>query len=104
MIHLYFLPENMSSSSEIVDFSEQKPARMSEMLTFSQKCGMFNQYLKEKGSFGDLSLGMSCSVEPNGEHKLLYMFHFFFLFQNQIIDKDCGSYYVLEFQSPLGFV
>ncbi|XP_020227971.1 protein TIFY 10A-like [Cajanus cajan] len=53
----------MSSSSEYSGFSGHRPAEKS---TFSQTCSLLSQYLKEKGSFGDLSLGMSCAVEPNG--------------------------------------
>jgi jasmonate ZIM domain-containing protein len=42
--------------------SEMTPERAS----FSHKCSLLSQYLKEKGSFGDLSLGMTCNVEANG--------------------------------------
>ncbi|GLT62858.1 hypothetical protein SLA2020_354610 [Shorea laevis] len=53
----------MSSSSE---FSGQKPASSPEKPSFAQTCNLLSQYLKVKGSFGDLTLGMTCNVEPNG--------------------------------------
>ncbi|KAK4266069.1 hypothetical protein QN277_027042 [Acacia crassicarpa] len=53
----------MSSSSE---FSGQKPAKLPEKPFFSQTCSLLSQYLKEKGSFGDLSLGMKCSTDAIG--------------------------------------
>jgi|UniRef100_A0A2N9I6F7 jasmonate ZIM domain-containing protein len=56
----------MSSSPEFVEFSGQRPARMPEKSSFSQRCSLLSQYLKEKGSFGDLSLGMTCNIEANG--------------------------------------
>ncbi|PON54284.1 Jasmonate-zim domain protein [Trema orientale] len=61
----------MSASSENTEISGQKPARFSEKPSFSQKCSMLSQYLKEKGSFGDLSLGMTCTIEPNGTTEML---------------------------------
>jgi jasmonate ZIM domain-containing protein len=45
--------------------SEKTP----EKASFSHKCSLLSQYFKEKGSFGDLSLGMTCNVEPNGTEK-----------------------------------
>lgn len=58
----------MSASSENTEISGQKLSRFSEKPSFSQKCSMLSQYLKEKGSFGDLSLGMTCTtMEPNGK-------------------------------------
>lgn len=56
----------MSVSSENAEFSAQKSGRFFEKPSFSQKCSMLSQYLKEKGSFGDLSLGMTRTIEPNG--------------------------------------
>ncbi|XP_071697580.1 protein TIFY 10A-like [Rutidosis leptorrhynchoides] len=51
----------MSTSSEIVDsgrFSGQHtPVRAPERSSFSQTCNLFSQYLKENGSFPDLTLG-----------------------------------------------
>ncbi|KAE9602503.1 hypothetical protein Lal_00049993 [Lupinus albus] len=52
----------MSSSSEISGVSGEKPPEKS---TFSQTCSLLSQYLKEKGSFGDLTLGMTCTTETN---------------------------------------
>ncbi|KAJ1439947.1 protein TIFY 10B-like [Sesbania bispinosa] len=54
----------MSSSSEYSEFSGQKPARAPEKSTFSQTCSLLSQYIKEKGSFGDLTLGITCNT-PN---------------------------------------
>ncbi|XP_057421944.1 protein TIFY 10A-like [Lotus japonicus] len=48
----------MSSSSEI---SAAKSPEKST--TFSQTCNLLSQYLKEKGSFGDLTLGMERNVQ-----------------------------------------
>ncbi|XP_061362516.1 protein TIFY 10A-like [Gastrolobium bilobum] len=56
----------MSSSSEYSEFPGQKPAKSPEKSTFSQTCSLLSQYIKEKGSFGDLSLGMTCNTEPSG--------------------------------------
>lgn len=53
----------MSSS---VDCSEFAVRRLPEKSSFSQTCSRLSQYLKEKGSFGDLSLGMTCKPEVNG--------------------------------------
>ncbi|XP_041008905.1 protein TIFY 10A-like isoform X2 [Juglans microcarpa x Juglans regia] len=52
----------MSSSLAFSEFSGKR----SEKASFSLKCSLLSQYLKEKGSFGDLNLGMSCNVEGNG--------------------------------------
>ncbi|KAL3532720.1 hypothetical protein ACH5RR_006241 [Cinchona calisaya] len=52
-------------SSEVVD-SGRIPAA-SHKSNFTQTCSLLSQYLKEKGSFGDLSLGlMTSNFEPNG--------------------------------------
>ncbi|TKY75376.1 TIFY 10B [Spatholobus suberectus] len=57
----------MSSSSGYPGFSGHQPAKSpAEKFTFSQTCSLLGQYLKEKGSFGDLTLGMTCTVETNG--------------------------------------
>ncbi|KAE8667092.1 hypothetical protein F3Y22_tig00112452pilonHSYRG00055 [Hibiscus syriacus] len=53
----------MSCSSESTGL---KPAMLLEKPSFAQTCNLLSQYLKEKGSFGDLSLGMTCKVETNG--------------------------------------
>ncbi|KAE9587663.1 hypothetical protein Lal_00021841 [Lupinus albus] len=52
---------NMSTSSE---FSDQKPLKVSEKTSFSHTCNLLSQYIKEKGSFGDLNLGITCNTEP----------------------------------------
>ncbi|QCE13591.1 hypothetical protein DEO72_LG11g585 [Vigna unguiculata] len=56
----------MSSSSEYSEFSGQKSAKSPEKSSFSQTCSLLSQYIKEKGSFGDLTLGMTCNAEPCG--------------------------------------
>ncbi|KAE8714077.1 putative polygalacturonase-like [Hibiscus syriacus] len=53
----------MSCSSESTGF---KPGMLPEKPSFAQTCNLLSQYLKEKGSFGDLSLGMTCNAETNG--------------------------------------
>ncbi|XP_019433730.1 PREDICTED: protein TIFY 10B-like isoform X2 [Lupinus angustifolius] len=53
----------MSTSSE---FSDQKPLRLPEKTSFSHTCNLLSQYIKEKGSFGDLNLGITCNTEPSG--------------------------------------
>ncbi|XP_048227608.1 protein TIFY 10A isoform X2 [Ricinus communis] len=55
----------MAGSPEFVGLSGQKTARLSEKNSFSQKCSLLSQYLKEKGSFGDLSLGITCNNSNN---------------------------------------
>lgn len=55
----------MSSSPEFSDLSGQRQAKAPEKPSFSQKCSLLSQYLKEKGSFGDLRLGMTCNIEGN---------------------------------------
>ncbi|CAN6901187.1 unnamed protein product [Brassica oleracea] len=54
----------MSSPMESSDFAATR--RFSRKPSFSQTCSRLSQYLKENGSFGDLSLGMSCKPEVNG--------------------------------------
>lgn len=49
----------MSGSTEFVE----KMGKMCEKPSFSQTCSLLSQYLKERGSFGDLNLGMA----PNSE-------------------------------------
>ncbi|KAG4976658.1 Protein TIFY 10A [Glycine soja] len=57
----------MSSSSEYLVFSGHHPANSpAEKSTFSQTCSLLSQYIKEKGTFGDLTLGMTCTAETNG--------------------------------------
>lgn len=50
----------MAGSPEFVEFAARKAS------SFSQTCSLLSQYIKEKGSLGDLSLGMPCSGEGNG--------------------------------------
>ncbi|KDP33940.1 hypothetical protein JCGZ_07511 [Jatropha curcas] len=56
----------MASSPEFVEFAGQKASRSPEKSNFSQTCSLLSQYLKERGSFGDLSLGMTCNGEGSG--------------------------------------
>ncbi|KAK7848477.1 protein tify 10a [Quercus suber] len=56
----------MTSSSEFCEFSGQRQGKSPEKASFSKRCSLLSQYLKEKGSFGDLSLGMTCNIESNG--------------------------------------
>ncbi|KAM7259876.1 hypothetical protein ACFE04_015617 [Oxalis oulophora] len=46
---------------------------MSEKASFSHKCSLLSQYLKENGSFGDLTLGMTCTtnLQLNGTKEIL---------------------------------
>ncbi|GMI88541.1 jasmonate-zim-domain protein 1 [Hibiscus trionum] len=48
------------------EFMGQKTASSPEKPSFTQTCSLLSLYLKEKGSFGDLTLGMTCNVEANG--------------------------------------
>ncbi|KAE8675977.1 putative polygalacturonase-like [Hibiscus syriacus] len=58
----------MSCSSESAGM---KPAMLPEKPSFAQTCNLLRQYLKEKGSFGDISLGMTCNVETNETPRVL---------------------------------
>ncbi|XP_019194563.1 PREDICTED: protein TIFY 10B-like isoform X2 [Ipomoea nil] len=49
-------------SSEIVDSGRPSGQKSN----FSHTCTLLSQYLKEKGSFGDLSLGISRNLEGSG--------------------------------------
>ncbi|CAG7893563.1 unnamed protein product [Brassica rapa] len=53
----------MSSSAEYREFSGRK---LQKKPSFSQTCSRLSRYLKEKGSFGDLSLGMTCNPDVTG--------------------------------------
>ncbi|KAH0970832.1 hypothetical protein GBA52_022988 [Prunus armeniaca] len=58
----------MSSSSETLEVSGQRGLRMAEKpSSFTQTCSMLCQYLKEKGSFGDLSLDMACNMQQSND-------------------------------------
>ncbi|CDP03053.1 unnamed protein product [Coffea canephora] len=50
-------------SSEVMDSGRFPAAQKSN---FAHTCSRLSQYLKEKGSFGDLSLGLTRNFEPNG--------------------------------------
>ncbi|KAA8534753.1 hypothetical protein F0562_029805 [Nyssa sinensis] len=66
---LFCSPESMSTSLEFVHsgrFCGQRPTRSLEKSNFSQTCSLLSQYLKEKGTFGDLNLEMKCYPEGNG--------------------------------------
>ena len=56
----------MSSSSDFADSGRFSGQRVPEKSNFSLTCSLLSQYIKEKGTFGDLSLGMTCSPEGNG--------------------------------------
>lgn len=71
--------------SSLPAFSEYSGKRL-EKASFSLKCSLLSQYLKEKGSFGGLNLGMSCNVEGNDgvftsplSLSVLIVFFFFFI-------------------------
>lgn len=49
----------------------QKPVRSPEKSSFTQTTSLLSQYLKEKGSFGDLTLGMTCNVEANEKPEVM---------------------------------
>ncbi|XAR51095.1 hypothetical protein NMG60_11005630 [Bertholletia excelsa] len=58
----------MSSSSEVSDLGKVRPARAPERSSnFVQTCNLLSQYLKEKGTFGDLGLGVACGFDVNGK-------------------------------------
>lgn len=49
-----------------------------EKSNFKQTCSLLSQYLKEKGSFADLRLGMACGFgEQQGMALVLVCFKFF---------------------------
>ncbi|CAK9159229.1 unnamed protein product [Ilex paraguariensis] len=52
--------------SDIVNSGRCRSARATEKYNFSQKCSPLNQYLKENGTLGDLSLGLARNLEANG--------------------------------------
>ncbi|CAH8355832.1 unnamed protein product [Eruca vesicaria subsp. sativa] len=56
----------MSSSAECWEFSGQGKKLLEKKPSFSETCSRLSRYLKEKGSFGDLSLGMTCNPDVNG--------------------------------------
>ena len=66
----FFVCITMSSPMESSDFAATR--RFSRKPSFSQTCSRLSQYLKENGSFGDLSLGMACKPEVNGKQRLFF--------------------------------
>ncbi|KAI8565325.1 hypothetical protein RHMOL_Rhmol03G0250300 [Rhododendron molle] len=57
----------MPSSSELSESGRFAGQRAPEKSTnFTQTCSLLSQYLKEKGTFGDLSLGMTRGPDANG--------------------------------------
>lgn len=57
----------MPSSSEFSESGRFAGQRAPEKSTnFTQTCSLLSQYLKEKGTFGDLSLGMTRGPDANG--------------------------------------
>lgn len=58
-----FVGKIMGSSSEIVESGKVSGQKSN----FSQTCSLLSQYLKEKGGFGELSLGLNRSFESNGK-------------------------------------
>ncbi|KAJ0255827.1 Protein TIFY 10B [Hirschfeldia incana] len=56
----------MSSSAECWEFSGEKKRLLEKKPSFSQTCSRLSRYLKEKGSFGDLSLGLTCNPDVTG--------------------------------------
>ncbi|XP_068659839.1 protein TIFY 10B-like isoform X2 [Aristolochia californica] len=57
----------MSGPEDFSGFSGRKMINAPEKSTFSQTCSLLSQYLKEKGSFGDVSFGMTCSKDDKGK-------------------------------------
>ncbi|KAF8034001.1 hypothetical protein BT93_C0316 [Corymbia citriodora subsp. variegata] len=58
-----------SEHSDSVSFAGRSPpsaAKALEKSSFSHTCSLLSQYLKEKGSFGDLSLGISPAADATG--------------------------------------
>lgn len=97
----------MSSSSEIIDagkFSGQKPAKSPEKSSFSQTCSMLSQYLKEKRTLGDLSLGIG--FESNGSYLLItYMIISFYSLREVESSNLVGSEWVcLIIEKEISFI
>ncbi|XP_068662576.1 protein TIFY 10A-like [Aristolochia californica] len=57
----------MSGPQGFLDFPGRKMTKVPQKSTFSQTCSLLSQYLKEKGGFGDVSFGMSCSIDAKGK-------------------------------------
>lgn len=56
----------MSNSPEFSDFAGRKCGKLPDRSNFSQTCNLLSQFLKDKGRFGDLSLGMAGKSETKG--------------------------------------
>ncbi|KAK2645064.1 hypothetical protein Ddye_020259 [Dipteronia dyeriana] len=50
--------------------SSEKSMKLPEKSSFSQTCSLLSQYLKEGGSFGDLSLGITCNIQSKGASEM----------------------------------
>ncbi|KAJ4883800.1 Protein TIFY 10B [Raphanus sativus] len=56
----------MTSSAECWESSGERKKVLEKKPSFSQTCSRLSRYLKEKGSFGDLSLGLTCNPDLHG--------------------------------------
>lgn len=54
-----------------VDFSESGRSS-GQKKSFSRTCSLLSRYLKEKGSFGDLSLGMTCNLDDKAKSEAFH--------------------------------
>ncbi|KAL5581587.1 hypothetical protein UlMin_014029 [Ulmus minor] len=63
----------MLASSDFSELSGQNPGRLLEKSNLSQRCSMLSQYLKENGSFRDISLGMTCNNDPSDKNQFLIL-------------------------------
>ncbi|KAF8393653.1 hypothetical protein HHK36_021899 [Tetracentron sinense] len=63
---------NSPDSSEIGRVPGRKSAKAPEKSNFANTCSLLGQFLKEKGTLGDLSLGMTSSLEGKGKPELLH--------------------------------
>ncbi|KAF8111440.1 hypothetical protein N665_0076s0410 [Sinapis alba] len=64
----------MSSSAECWELSGERKRLLEKKPSFSQTCSRLSRYLKEKGSFGDLSLGMTCNNGGLAVPKMMNLF------------------------------
>ncbi|XP_058108669.1 protein TIFY 10b [Magnolia sinica] len=61
----------MSASTDFSETGRFSGRKSPEKSNFKQTCSLLSQYMKEKGSIGDLSLGMSCNLEGKGNPETL---------------------------------
>eukprot|EP00268_Persea_americana_P026775 TRINITY_DN2627_c0_g1_i1.p1 TRINITY_DN2627_c0_g1~~TRINITY_DN2627_c0_g1_i1.p1 ORF type:complete len:229 (+),score=29.94 TRINITY_DN2627_c0_g1_i1:268-954(+) len=61
----------MSISPSFSETGRFSGRRMPEKSNFSHTCSLLSQYLKEKGTFGDLSLGMTCNPKGEGKSEMI---------------------------------